>query len=241
MTFLVRPLLFLSFLTFSLLYGDAVWTQKTTPLSAQQSEKILQNYQENNQTDFEFEDDITPIVISDIEDNILVVGLSLGYGSQTETVSNTRGSYDKAFTLGSIKMILGKDLTLWHEEYTQPVRLYLSLDYTKLSNHIDYLSYTFGIRENMRYWPLYSSHKHTLYPMLSYELGTSRLYRAEQEISGITSELAAGIVYQYGNFEYAFNLAYHQVSWNHPIEGIKDEVQGLQAQIHFNYRWMYDD
>jgi len=67
------------------------------------------------------------------------------------------------------------------------------------------------------------------------------LKRGENKISGVTSEFTGGLTYQRGNFEYALNLIYNQIAWEHPIEGIKDESQGVQVHLNFNYRWMYDE
>lgn len=239
--FIQRGLLLLTFSLLSLSAADNVWTQETKSLSSKKSNAIIKAYQDENPSDFEFEDDVEPVKITEIEDNILVVGLSLGYGRATETVSNTRGSKDEDYSVGNVKLILGKDFTLWHEEYTQPVRFYLSYAYSALSTDVDFTTVTFGMKENMRFWPLYETDSYIIYPTLSFELGNSSLKRGDDKISGRTSEFTGGLVYQRGNFEYALNLAYNQTAWEHPIEGIKDESQGLQMHVNFNYRWMYDE
>ena len=171
----------------------------------------------------------------------MVVGLSLGYGSTTETVSNTRGTYDLDYTASSFKMIVGKDFTLWHDEYTQPIRIYLAFSYTALSTDVDFTTITFGLKENMRYWPIYETKSYIIYPSLSYEIGSSSLTRGDFDISGLTSEFTGGLTYQRSNVEYALNLAYNQTAWEHPVAGIKDESQGLQVHLNVNYRWMYDE
>jgi len=239
--FMKRSLLFFTFSLLSLSAADNVWTQETKGLSPEQRDAIIRAYRDGNETTLEFEDDVIPIVISDIEDNILVVGASVGYGATTETVSNTVGAYDVDYTVSSFKLLLGKDFTLWHEEYTQPVRLYLQFTYAALSTDVSVTTFTFGIKENMRYWSFYQSENFSIYPSLSYEIGSSSLQRAAYEISGMTSEFAGGLTYQRGNFEYALNLVYNQTAWEHPVEGIKDESQGLQMHVNFNYRWMYDE
>jgi len=221
--------------------AENIWTKDTKALSQQERDAVIKAYQDNNQSDFEFTDDIKPPKISDIEDNILVVGLSLGYGSITETVTNTRGAYDVDYSIGSFKMIFGKDFSLWHDEYTEPVRIYLTYSFNTLSTDVDYTSFTVGIKENMRYWPIYKSENYIIYPTLSYEIGSSNLTRKEYDISGVTTELAGGVSYERGNFEYAMDLSYDQIAWNHPIDGIKDESQGLQVHLNLNYRWMHNE
>ena len=238
---MLRSSLLLILLLLPLGAVENVWTQETKGLSPQKRDAIIQAYREGNESTLKFEDDVKPRVISEIEENILVVGASVGYGSTTETVSNTVGAYDVAYTVGSFKLLLGKDFTLWHEEYTQPVRLYLQFTYAALSTDVRVTTFTFGIKENMRYWPLYKNDSFSIYPSLSYEIGSSSLQRASYDISGITSEFAGGLSYQRGDFEYALNLVYNQTAWEHPIEGIKDESQGFQAHLNLNYRWMYDE
>ena len=236
-----RGLVSIFLLSLSLEAVDNVWTPETKGLTPQQRDAIIKAYREGNETVIEFEDDVTPVVISEIEENILVVGASIGYGSTTETVSNTVGAYDVDYHVSSFKLLLGKDFTLWHEEYTQPVRLYLQFTYSALQTDVAVSTFTFGIKENMRYWPLYEGKDYSIYPSLSYEIGSSSLQRATYDISGITSEVSGGLIYQRENFEYAFNLVYTQTAWEHPIEGIKDESQGFQAHLNLNYRWMYDE
>ena len=236
-----RLLAILVTLSLSLSATENVWTQETKALSAQKRDAIIKAYRDNNLTDFEFEDDLEPVVISDIEDNILVVGFSLGYGSMSETITNTRGSYDRDYTMSSLKLILGKDFTLWHKEYTEPIRIYLTYEYSLLSTEIDLSTITLGFKENMRYWPLYRTQNYIIYPNLSYEIGSSSLTRSSYEISGVTSEFSGGLTYQRADLEYALNLIYHQTAWEHPIDGIKDEAQGLQLHINLNYRWMNDE
>ena len=234
-------LLILSSSEIALYAAENIWTKDTKTLSQQDRDAIIKAYRDNNQSDFEFEDDIEPLKISDIEDNILVVGLSLGYGSVTETVSNTRGSYDVDYTMSTLKLLIGKDFSLWHDEYTEPVRIYLTYRFNTLSTDVDYTTITLGIKENMRFWPLYESKNYIIYPTLSYEIGGSNLTRKDYDISGVTTEFAGGLAYERGNFEYALNLAYNQTAWEHPINGIKDEAQGLHVHMNINYRWMHNE
>ena len=228
-------------LSLSLSAAENIWTQDTKALSAQKRDAIIKAYRDNNQSSFEFEDDLKPVITSDIEDNILVIGLSLGSGTITETLTNTRGSYDTEYTMSSLKLILGKDFTLWHEEYTEPVRIYLAYEYSFLNTEVDFSTVTLGFKENMRFWPLYKSQNYIIYPSLSYEIGSSTLTRSSYKVSGVTSEFAGGLTYQREAFEYALNLIYHQTAWDHPIDGIKDEAQGIQVHFNLNYRWMDDE
>ena len=238
---LKKVVLFISFVLVSLQADGNVWTRETKGLSPEKRDAIIKAYRESNTSTLEFEDDVAPIVISDIENNILVVGASVGYGTRTETVSNMVGAYDVDYSVSSFKLLLGKDFTLWHEEYTQPVRLYMQFTYSALSTDVAVTIFTFGIKENMRYWPLYESDSYCIYPSLSYEIGSASLHRTAYDISGITSEFSGGLSYQRGNFECALNIVYNQTAWEHPIEGIKDESQGFQTHLNLNYRWMYDE
>jgi len=221
--------------------ADNIWSQDTQTLSSQESEQAFKSYTQEHDITLKFADDIVIKEASDIEDNILTVGVSLGYGTSTETVSNTTGSYDLDHTLGVAKVIIGKDFTFFHEEYTQPVRIYLTYAYTLLSEGVDYSTITIGIKENMRYWPLYKTNKYIIYPTLSYEIGNSSLKRASTKISGLTSEFRGGVNYARGHFEYGLEIAYNSIAWDHPIDGIKDESVGLQLHLCLNYRWMHDE
>ena len=221
--------------------ADNVWSQETEGLSKAKSDKIIRAYKNGDQSAFTFEDDPKVKIISDVEANILVVGLALGFGSSEEEVSNTNGAYTTSYTHSNVKLTLGKDFTFWHEEYTQPTRIYMTYAYTGLSTDVDFATFTVGIKENMRYWPLYETKSYSIYPTVSYELGNSSLTRGSNDISGFTTEVNGGVVYQRGNFEYAINLAYNQIAWEHPIDGIKDETQSFQFNMGLNYRWMYDE
>ena len=221
--------------------ADNLWSQDTQTVSPAESEKAMKMYTQDHNVTFRFADDPVYKTKSDFESNILVVGASLGYGSSTETVSNTTGSYDFDQTLGVAKILIGKDFTLFHEEYTQPVRIYLTYAYSFLSEGVNYTTITLGIKENMRYWPLYKAKKYIIYPTLSYEIGSSSLERASTKISGLTSEFKGGVVYERADFEYGLEVAYNTIAWNHPIDGIKDESVDLQLYLCINYRWMYND
>ena len=221
--------------------ADNVWSEETESLSKAKSDKIIRAYQDGNQSISTFEDDPKVKIISDVEANILVVGLSLGFGSSEEEVSNQRGAYTTSYTHSNVKFTLGKDFTFWHEEYTQPTRIYMTYAYTSLSTDVDFTTFTVGIKENMRYWPLYETKTYSIYPTVSYELGSSTLTRGSNDISGFSTEVNGGVVYQRGDFEYAINLAYNQMAWEHPIDGIKDETQSFQFNVGVNYRWMYDE
>jgi len=238
---LKKSILIMSLLFLNINAADNVWSEETQSLSKEKSDKIIRAYQDGNQSTSVFEDDPKVKIISDVEENILVVGLSLGFGSSEEEVSNTNGAYTTTYTHSNVKFTLGKDFTFWHEEYTQPTRLYMTYSYTGLSTDVDFTTVTVGIKENMRYWPLYETKHYTIFPTLSYEIGNSSLTRGSHDISGLTTEVNGGVVYQRGNFEYIVKLAYNQISWEHPIDGIKDETQSFQFNMGLNYRWMYDE
>ena len=238
---LKKFILIMSLLFLNINAADNVWSEETQSLSKEKSDKIIRAYQDGNQSTFTFEDDPKVKIISDVEANILVVGLSLGFGSSEEEVSNKSGAYTTDYTHSTVKLTLGKDFTFWHEEYTQPTRIYMTYAYTGLSTDVDFTTITVGIKENMRYWPLYETKSYVIFPTVSYELGSSSLTRGSNDISGFTTEVNGGLVYQRGDFEYAVNVAFNQIAWEHPIEGIKDETQSFQFNMGLNYRWMYDE
>ena len=238
---LKKSILIMSLLFLNINAADNVWSEETQSLSKEKSDKIIRAYQDGNQSTFTFEDDPKVKIISDVEANILVVGLSLGFGSSEEEVSNKSGAYTTDYTHSTVKLTLGKDFTFWHEEYTQPTRIYMTYAYTGLSTDVDFTTITVGIKENMRYWPLYETKSYVIFPTVSYELGSSSLTRGSNDISGFTTEVNGGLVYQRGDFEYAVNVAFNQIAWEHPIDGIKDETQSVQFNMGVNYRWMYDE
>jgi opacity protein-like surface antigen len=221
--------------------ADNVWSQETKALSPEAAQQILSAYDGNETMAFRFPDDPKVKRVSEIEDNILVVGGTLGFGSSSETVSNTTGSYALEQSVTNLRLLLGKDFTFWHEEYTQPTRIYLTYGYTMLSSDVDFTSVTLGIKESMRYWSFYEGEKFSLYPTLSYELGNASLKRGDESISGFISEVAAGVVYERLGFEYGLEVVSNSISWNHPIDGIEDESLGLQLRLTLMYRWMYDE
>jgi len=228
-------------LVLELYAADNIWSQDTKAVSEQEEQAAMRAYGKDRNISITFDDDPVVKDVSDIEDNLLVVGLLLGYGSSSETVSNTTGSYSIDHSLSNFRVIIGKDFTFWHEEYTEPTRIYLALSYTALSTGVNYNSWGIGIKESMRYWSLYDTKNYTIYPTLFYEVGDSSLTRGDQSISGLTSEFGASIVYERSYFEYEFAVAYNSISWDHPVDGIKDESTGFKAYLGVNYRWMYDD
>ena len=121
------------------------------------------------------------------------------------------------------------------------MRIYLTYTYSFLDEGITYSTITAGIKENMRYWPLYKTNNYIIYPTLSYEIGSSSLKRESSSVLGLTSEFKGGLIYERGHVEYGLEVAYNTIAWEHPTDGIKDESAGLQMQLCFNYRWMYNE
>ena len=238
---MIKQIILLLILALTLQASDNSWSEDTPALSPSKTQTIVDAYEANNTTNITFKDDVKRPYIPTYEDNILVLGLSLGFGMTQERVYNTAGEYTLDYTHSTGKLVLAKDFTLWHKDYTQPSRFFVSYGYTYLSSKVGYQTFLLGYEERMRYWSLYRTKKASLYPTLSVALGRSTLSRHEYLIQGSTSELSTGLSYERHNFEYFFTLNYNQVSWEHPIEGIGDESDNYSLNVGFNYRFMYGE
>lgn len=232
-----------SSLLLSLYASDDTWTNETKAMSQEDSNKIITSYTEGKESplNLTFKDDKPSKEELGIEENIMVIGASLSYSATSETLENTKGEKVEDYSTSSFRILIGKDLTLWHEQYTQPTRIFFDIAYNYLSSDLTSLHYTVGLRENMEYWPLYSTPKYTIFPTFSYALGNSTLKRQNQTIRGFSSEASGGLTYKRGNFEYFANLIYTSVTWDYPIEGIIDNSSSLGLNFGLNYKLMYGD
>ncbi len=233
-------------LTFSLLLSanaEYIWSQDTKTMSQEKSDTIIQAFKNGDPSDLIFKDDPKrQKMISEFEENLMVFGLSLGSSSYTEEISNTQGSYSNNYSSYDLTFTLAKDFTLWHEEYTQPSRIYFSYALTKANEELDFSTWTLGLRENMFYWPLYKTSTYSIYPTASFEVGSSSIQRGSSSMQSLTTALQAGLTYtRYGNFEYFLNLSGDSIKWKHPIDGIADEMIGLGVKFGINYKLMYGD
>ena len=238
----MKSIFFLPFLLTVTLFADGhIWSTKTPALTPAQSKQVIHAYEENNQTEIVFKDDPKVLVTSKIEANILVLGASIGMGSTSERIYNSVGEKVETYGHVNAKFTIGKDFTFWHEEYTQPTRIFATYTYTYLQQSLGYHTFTMGLEERMRYWSFFKTDKGTFYPTLSYQLGRTVLSRKYESIEGRTSELNTGVTYEHLGFEYFLTLAYNSITWQHPIEGIGDESTNYQMNLGVNYRFMYED
>jgi len=212
-------------------------------MSKEKSQKIINAYESGDTQALNFEND--PEIKKkkfDFKENILVVGLALGYASHSEELSNTTGSEKFSYSSLNTKFIIGKDFTMWNEDYTQPTRLYFTYSSTKLDSDITYATFGLGISENMRYFPLYKQESSILYPTLSFEFSRSTINRESLSTDGLTAELSLGLAYSLDdNFEYFVNIFANSISWNHPVDGIADDMSGIGISLGLNYKLNYGD
>jgi hypothetical protein len=239
-----KTIVLLTFLSSCLFSSDNIWTKETQGMSESKSEKIINAYLKGETQELNFEDD--PEVKKyklDITENIFTLGLSVGGSSATDTVSNTTGSQTLTNDSYSVKLIVGKDFTFWHENYTQPTRLYLTYAYTTLGSVADMTTWTLGIKENMYYWPIYTADTYSIYPTFSLEFGRSALHRDSiSDIDGYTTEADLGINYvRDNNFEYSLNLNVSNTIWEYPLDGIAYETLSFGVFLGVTYKFNYGD
>jgi len=222
--------------------GTDAWTQNTQPLSQSKSEAIIKAYEENNNTKIDFEDDPKEASTIVYDENIFMLGVAVAYESNSEKVYNKSGSKTESFSSSNIALTLGKDFTLWHEDNTEPTRLYGTFSYSNISSDVDYTSFTLGLKENMFYWSIYKDAKLNLYPTFYLEIGSSSLTRDKEEVSGFTTLYGAGLTLNHGkNLEYMLNFHLKNVDWDHPVDGVADEMNAYSVTIGINYKLMYGD
>lgn len=240
----MKIFILLSFLLLAKLSASQnVWTQDTDAMSDAKAQQIIDSYLENNATlSIELEEDIPEVQSFDFRENIFTVGIEVGFTSNTEKIYNVSGEKTQTFSSTDFKFTFGKDFTLWHEEYTEPTRLYLSYEYSLLSENISYTTFTFGLRENMFYWSLYKDETYNIYPTLHAELGSSSIDRDILSSSGSTTAFGVGVALVVDdNFEYFFNINSKSIDWEHPVDGIADEMSAYSLSIGLNYKLMYGD
>ncbi|MEA1893296.1 MAG: hypothetical protein U9N33_11385, partial [Campylobacterota bacterium] len=159
-----KIVLFISLGFVGLFALDNVWTKDTQGLSKKKSDEIIKSYEAGDNSKLDFADDPkskTPYY--GFKENIFVIGVSVGGASYSEDLSNITGSKTSSYSSYNAKLTIGKDFTLWHENYTQPTRIYLTYVFTKLDNDLDFTTWTVGIRENMEYWSLYETDSYKIY------------------------------------------------------------------------------
>jgi len=223
--------------------NDNIWTKDTASMSESKSTKIINSYIENNNTNLTFIDSQEDEVITyPFRENILTIGLDLGYDYNSEKIYNTIGEKTDTFSSYSFKITFAKDFTLWHEEYTQPSRIYASYNIAYLDEDVSYSTFSIGLRENMFYWSIYQDSKLNIYPSVNFELGSSSISRETYTSSGFTSVIGAGItLVNDDNFEYFINFNSKSIDWDHPVDGIADEMSVYSISFGLNYKLMYGD
>jgi len=223
--------------------SNYIWSKETPTLTKEKSKKIIQAFENDDTSELVFEND--PKRTKDIhnfKENIFVIGLSLGMYSYNEEISNTNGSSENRYSANNFKFLVGKDFTLWHEEYTQPSRAYFTYAFTKINSDVDFTTWSIGLRENMYYWSLYKTASYNIYPTASFEFGKTRIKRSSGVIKGLNSEIQIGLTYARGyNFEYFINLSATATSLKYPLDGIADKMNGTGVNLGINYKLMYGD
>ena len=222
-------------------FADTTWSDQTQPLDAKKVDEILN--QDQNSSFWKLN-----LINSDQKDrylfksNLLVLSMQIGMSKGDETVSNKNGSRSANLDLKEVKLVLGKDFTLWHDEFHQYSRLFIAYSYTASQDNISYTTISLGLLERMRYYTFYKTKNWDFYPKISAEAGTSKLERDSYNIDGFTMEAGAGIVAQYRhNYECSLDMAYKTTRWQYPIDGIEDKFNGFYIGIGFSYRIMYGD
>jgi len=233
----------------SLFAADNIWTQETKGMNTNRSQQVIDAYLvDKNITNITFEDDpkVKKRKLSIIE-NILMLGVSLGVNSAEDTLSNTTGSKSSSYANYEFKFTIGKDFTFWHEPYTQPTRLYLNINYSSLGEEVSSLGWTIGLRENMTYWPLYTTPTYTIYPTFSFELGNATMTRNSFSVNGFILQTDIGLTYQQNhNLEYFLNFKANKSDWNYAqagkaFEGVVYETLSFGLLVGLNYKFNYED
>ncbi len=238
-----KTLLLLLSTTLLLNASDYIWSKDTQTLTKEKSDKIIQAFENDDTSKLVFENDPKRSKnIHNFKENMFVLGLSLGINSYSEEISNTNGSKETTYSANNFKFLIGKDFTLWHEEYTQPSRVYFTYALTKVDSDVDFTTWSVGLRENMYYWSLYKTSSYNIYPTASFEFGASSLSRSSSSMSGLNSQAQVGLTYSRDdNFEYFVNLSASTTSWKYPIDGIADKMTGMGVNFGLNYKIMYGD
>ena len=245
----MHKILLLLFITLLNLYGgENIWSQDTKGMGISNSQQVIDAYITGGDVEnLTFKDDpeVKRRKLS-IVDNIFMLGLSIGGNSAEDTIKNTTGSKSLTNTAYEGKFTIGKDFTFFHERYTQPTRLYLAINYS-LQGEADVYGWSLGIRENMSYWDFYKTPTYSIYPTLSFELGSSTMKRDDISISAFTMEGNLGLTYKYrDNFEYFFNFKVASNNWDYAsagktFEGVDYETFYLGLLIGLNYKFNYGD
>jgi len=238
---LKKLLLFLSLI--NLTYADqAVWSKDTnTSISDTQVQEILKPYKQKEFTNMSFVDDIKKVYKdTGYQRNMLILGLSLGTSGSTETISTDRDSTDYTYSGSNYKLVIGKDFSFWHEEYSQPFRVQFEYELTKLSSGVDFTSYSLAFKENFTYLPLYQTPDSNLFPFAALRLGTSRIEPVSTTYSGFTLGFDLGLTYQVREIEYSLSYEYTQHDFDYPVDGVRDLLQQNKFYLSFVYKFMYE-
>jgi len=236
---IILSLLSISSLIFSY---DNIWSQTTPTMDRNDRYEALREFNQNEFKPFEFKDDKKELTVYGFQENMFVVGLEVAGIPYSEKLSNKTGTKNVNLDSYHIQFTLGKDFTLWHKEYTQLSRLYLTYTYTILDSNVKMNSWSFGLRENMKYYSFYETKISSVYPTFSIEIGKSFIHRDTQTIHGLKSAASIGLTYSYkDNFEYFVNLLTNYTNWKHPVDGISDQMNGFGLGIGINYKIMYGD
>ena len=219
------------------------WSKETTPLSENKAQQILEAYKNKKEIDIKLEDDFSQKEETyTFKENIFLFGLEVGVNSNSEKIYNKVSEKTSEYSSKRLKLLFAKDFTLWHEEYTQPSRLYGSFSYSFLDSNVKYTTFSMGLKENMFYWSIYKRDNFNLYPTFYLELGSSSITRETFTSSGFTKEGGIGIALSHGhNFEYYIDISSKSINWDHPIDGIADEMSSYGVSIGINYKIMYGD
>ena len=246
----MRKIVLLLLISFVSLHAiQNIWSENTNGMSEKKGEQVINAYLlETNIDNIIFEDDakIKKRKLS-INENIFIFGLSIGANSAQDTIQNTKGSKSLSNTAYEAKLTIGKDFTFLHERFTQPTRLYFSLNYSALGKEVDVIGWSLGIRENMSYWDFYTTPTYTIYPSLSFEFGSSTMTRDDISIDGFTMEVDLGVTYQRGNnLEYFINFKASNNDWKYAsagetFEGIDYETFSVGLLVGLNYKFNYGD
>ena len=237
---MIRYLIILFFST-ATLFADATWSDQTTPLDDSQVNKVLNQAESKSFWDINLVDDKQENKYL-VKSNLVVFSVNAGLSMLDETLSNKNGSKKTNLDIQELKFVLGKDFTLWHDEFHQYSRLFLAYTYSTTKDNVSYTTFSLGIQERMKYYTFYKIKNWNFYPKISIEAGTSTLKRSNYNIDGFTIEGGASIVAQYHyNYELSFDTTYKRTRWQYPVDGIDDSFEGFYVGLGFSYRIMYGD
>lgn len=172
-----------------------------------------------------------------VEENLLVLGVQLSYGTSTETISNQTGSRDFDRSLIGVKVLVGQDFDFYRVGQ-QTSRLQLGYKYSALESDVSFSTVSIGYRENMLYWKFFGEGERTIYPLASLDLGYAAIDNGLLNSKGLSVELDVGVAYRYKNIDVTLALASTYIDWNYPEEGITDYMNNYEVALGLSYRFM---